>query len=429
MPAYMTSQEQVRKQLVPVILGADILVYSYVRSFGETYALENKPIVLTTQDIKIVSSSSLCDYRVVEGVDKDEVLVDLLCDIGRDLVSRGLQGIVLGSGDWYARTLSKHKDTLQELFYIPYNDFALLDMLTQKDAFHRLCEDNGLRHPKTLELDCSSEAPVWDQEMHGIGFPCIAKPSNSAAWHFAEFEGKQKIHQPASHEELVELYTTLKDHTSYDRKLLVQDMIPGGDDSILSLTAYIDGTGTATVRVLGQVVLQDHSPQALGNPVCIVNAFRSPQLAGRREAMRELVDRAVAMIAAEGYRGYANFDVKFDERDGSFNLFEVNTRPGRNTYYVSLSGIPFVKPIVEDLVLGNALPPAPEPEEFCFTCIPSPVIRRHTTDKALRDYVLGAYSAGWARNPLYYGADNLEHTMWAKATTYNQIRKFRRFLG
>ena len=59
MPAYMTSQEQVRKQLVPVILGADILVYSYVRSFGETYALENKPIVLTTQDIKIVSSSSL----------------------------------------------------------------------------------------------------------------------------------------------------------------------------------------------------------------------------------------------------------------------------------------------------------------------------------------------------------------------------------
>ncbi len=429
MPAHMTSQEQVRKQLVPIVLGADILVYSYVRSFSETYALENKPIVLTTQDVKIVSSSKLCDYRMVEGVDKDDVLVEQLLAIGHELEDRGLCGIVLGSGDWYARTLSQFKDKLEECLYIPYNDFDLLDMLTQKDAFHRLCEKNGLKNPKTLELDCSQDSPIWDGDMEGIDFPCIAKPSNSAAWHFAEFEGKRKIHEPASHEELMQLYTTLREHTSYDRKLLVQDMIPGGDDSILSLTAYIDARGVATTCVLGQVVLQDHSPQALGNPVCIVNAFCSPQLEERRTAMRELVDRSVAMIAAEGYRGYANFDVKFDIRDGSFNLFEVNTRPGRNTYYVSLSGMPFVKPIVEDVVLGNALPAAPEPKEFCFTCIPSAVVWRHTADKQLRDYVLGAYHAKWARNPLYYDADSLEHTMWSQATTTNQIRKFHRYLG
>ena len=75
MPALMTSQAQVSRELVPIVLGADILVYSYVRSFCEAYDLEHKPIVLTTQDVKIVSSSSLCDYRIIEGVDKDEVLV------------------------------------------------------------------------------------------------------------------------------------------------------------------------------------------------------------------------------------------------------------------------------------------------------------------------------------------------------------------
>lgn len=429
MPALMTSQAQVSRELVPIVLGADILVYSYVRSFCEAYDLEHKPIVLTTQDVKIVSSSSLCDYRIIEGVDKDEVLVEQLCQIGRDLNSHGLRGIVLGSGDWYARTLSQYKQTLEEWLYVPYNDFDLLDMLTQKDAFHRLCDKAGLRHPRTLELDCAATSPEWNREMSGIAFPCIAKPSNSAAWHFAEFEGKQKIHEPQNRQELEDLYVTLREHTSYDRKLLVQDMIPGGDDSILSLTAYIDAQGTAATCVLGQVVLQDHSPQALGNPVCIVNAFESPQLAERRDAMHTLVERAVQMIREQGYRGYANFDIKYDQRDGSFNLFEVNTRPGRNTYYVSLSGMPFVRPIVEDVVLGHALPEAPVPDKFCFTCIPAEVVWRYAGTRELRDYVLGAYRDGWARNPLYFGADCREHSMWAHVTTLNQIRKFHRYLG
>ena len=429
MPPLMTNQEQVHAQLVPVILGADILAYSYVRSFNETYSLVNKPIVLTTQDVKIVSSSNLCEYHMVEGVDQDEVLIEYLSNLGRDLAAKGLRGLVIGSGDWYARTLSQYKKQLEEWFYVPYNDFDLLDLLTQKDAFHRLCEENGLKHPKTLELDCSPDSEPWDADMHGIGFPCIAKPSNSAAWHFAEFEGKRKIHEPASLEELQDLYQTLRDRTSYNRKLLVQDNIPGGDNSILSLTAYIDANGVATTRVLGQVVLQDHSPQALGNPVCIVNAFHSPQLAQKGDEMHELVDRAVGMIAKMDYRGYANFDVKFDNRDGSFNLFEVNTRPGRNTYYVSLSGMPFVRPIVEDVVLGNSMPSAPAPEEFCFTCIPRQVVRRYTNNEKLRDYVLNLYKTGVARNPLYYSADCMEHTLWAKAATTNHIRKFRRNLG
>ena len=91
--------------------------------------------------------------------------------------------------------------------------------------------------------------------------------------------------------------------------------------------------------------------------------------------------------------------------------------------------MPFVKPIVEDVVLGHALPEAPVPDKFCFTCIPAEVVWRYAGTRELRDYVLGAYRDGWARNPLYFGADCREHSMWARATTLNQIRKFRRYLG
>ena len=429
MVEHLSSQEEVRTRLVPVLLGADLLIYSYIRSFHETYGLEHKAIVLTTKDVKIVSSSKFCDYRAIDGVDNDDVLMDELLKIGAELKEQGLVGIVLGSGDWYARTLSKNKDRLQEFYFVPYNDFELLDYLTQKDEFQALCDQHDLRHPITLELDCSAEAPRWDYDMHGIEFPCIAKPSNSAAWHFAEFEGKRKIHEPQSMDELRQLYDTLRDHTSFDRKLLVQDMIPGGDDSILNLNAYIDASGKATYKVLGQVVLQDHAPTGLGNPVCVIDAFRSPQLRDRQEAMRDMMDKAISMVAAKGYRGWANFDVKYDVRNGSFNLFEINTRPGRCSYYISLSGMPFVKPIIEDFVLGNQMPEPPEVQEFCLACIPSVVVRNYVTDEALRDYVLNAYAKGWAIDPVLYERDGFVHGFWAKATTTNQIRKFDRYLG
>lgn len=425
---FMGSVEEVNERLVPVILGADHLAYSYLRSFDETYELKNKPIVLATQDVKVVSSSRFCDFRIIPGVDTDEVFLQKVANVGKELAQQGKRGLLLGSGDWYARIMSKAKAELGAWHYVPYNDFDLLDKLTQKDYFHRLCDKVGLGHPKTLELECAQDAPLWNGDMHGIGFPCIAKPSNSAAWHYAEFEGKQKIHEPQSYEELRALYQTLHDHTSYGKKLLVQDKIPGHDDNILSLTIYIDARGETALAVLGQVVLQDHTPLALGNPVCIVNAFDSPALSHMHEDLAFLVDRATQMLKEQGYRGYANFDIMFDPRDQSLNLLEVNTRPGRNTYYVSLAGTPFVKPIVDDVVLGVPCAQRKEPGEFFFTCIPRSVVKHYVGNAAVRDYVLNAYDTHRTVNPLEYKNDSVPHSMWAATMTANHIRKFKKWM-
>ena len=424
----MGDLNEVNARLVPIILGSDILGYSYVRAFDETYNLKNKPIVLATQDVKYMTSSKLCECRIVDGVDNEDVLCEQLKLLGEELAAKNLRGLLLGSGDWYARTLSKHKQELQQWHYVPYIDFELLDFLTKKDNFYALCDEYGLDHPKTLALECAADAEVWDGDMHGIEFPCIAKPSNSAAWHYAEFEGKQKIHEPQSAEELNWLYTTLKDKTSYDRLLLVQDKIPGGDNNLLSLTAYIGKGGTPVVNVLGQVVLQDHTPLALGNPVCIVSALHSPALDGRQDELRELTSRAIKMLADRGYTGYANFDIMYDRRDGSFNFFEVNTRPGRNTFYVTLAATPFIEPIVREVVMGRTIRDPYGADEFCYTCIPSAVIRRHVSDEKLREYVLGCYRNRLAQNPLFYRGDTPEHDFWSKASTYNHIRKFKRWM-
>lgn len=403
--------EEVPQRLVPVILGGDILVYSFMRGFHDAYGLTS--LVLASADIKFLSTSRLCEYRVLDRIDEDGFLADYLEGLGAEIAKAGKVGFLVGSGDWYARILSENKERLSEYFIIPYIDFALLDEITQKERFYEICEEEGISFPKTIVADCGDPSAKLD--LNAFPYPVIAKPSNSARYHYAEFPGKKKIFEVETPDELNVIFENMK-ASSYDRELIVQDFIPGGDDAMYSITMFA-ARGEVRLAAAGRVVLQDHDPTAIGNPVCIIDAW--PERA---------IDQAKAFLARVGYEGYANFDVKYDARDGSYRFFEVNTRPGRNSYYVMLAGVNFVEPLVEWFACGviPRLHDARKP--YLYTCVPSYVIKRSVEDEELRDRVLGRYRAGNARFPLFNQEDTRAHQFWSALTYWNQIPKFRRYL-
>ncbi|MCL1841683.1 MAG: hypothetical protein FWF75_08070, partial [Propionibacteriaceae bacterium] len=408
--AIIERADQVPQLLQPVILGADIAAYSLARAFHEAYGLTS--VALSQADIKFTSSSRFIDHRTVPGIESEQTLLATLHAVAEEFAGRK-QLLVLGCGDWYIRAFSQHKAELEAAGYIvPYIDFDLLDRITLKDEFYADCELLGVDYPKTWVYDCADPSvriPVDD-----FTYPLAAKPSNTARYHYAKFPGKKKAFIVQTPDELATIFANIQAST-YDKQLIVQDFIPGGDDNMRVLTCYCDENSDVTMAAYGRVLLEDHGIMAIGNPIVIINE--------RNDAV---VAAAAKLLKHWGYRGFANFDVKFDPRDGSYRFFEVNTRLGRSNYYVTGAGVNVVTWIVDDLVLHHAHtgPMVVADQEHLFSTIPAYVIRGSVGDAEQVGRAVRLMRTHRWSNPLWYARDCARQHLWAGAYFLNRIPKY-----
>ena len=407
------SEADLKSYLQPVVIGGDLLAYTWVRCFHETYGIE--PIVLTGLEIKQISTSRLCSNVIVPDIDQGDNLMQALREQGAKIAAQGKVGLVLScASDWYVRALSQHKAELEQWYVVPYIDFPLLDEITQKERFYAICEEIGVPYPKTWVYDCSdTKAKIPVKQFR---YPLIAKPSNSARYHYANIPNQKKIYTIERPEELTKLFSDLQ-ASPYDKELIVQDLIPGADDGLRTITCFSDKDGNVRVWSTGRVLLEDHVPTAIGNPVCIM-----------LDRNDEIAAQAAKFLKHVGYRGFSNFDVKYDPRDNSYRFFEINTRPGRNTIYMQIGGANIVKLIVDEFVLARPTETRVACDEGLFTVVPKKVVKKTVKDEQARDKALALYAQGRAMNPSFYKADTLAHNMWARIQYLNQIRKFKRWV-
>ena len=52
---------------------------------------------------------------------------------------------------------------------------------------------------------------------------------------------------------------------------------------------------------------------------------------------------------------FSNFDIKYDERDNTYKVFEINLRQGRSNFYVTGAGYNLAKYITEDYIYNNEI--------------------------------------------------------------------------
>lgn len=399
--------------LQPVILGGDIGAYSLARAFHEAYGV--RPVVVSTVATGLVRDSRILRNVVEPGIDDAPTVVKRLRTIAAWYPDKQL--IALGSADWLVRTLVENRSRLEDLYTIPYVDLTTFDKVTDKVLFGELCLRLGIDHPATVVHDVQSGGVP---DTSGLRFPVIAKAADTAAYHLVEFPGKMKVFTVDSPADLAELLERVR-ASGFEGAFVIQDLIPGDDSGMRILTCYCDQDGKVRFSAFGDVLVEEHTPGALGNPAGIVTRHD-----------QRIVEQATRLLEHLGWRGFANFDLKYDPRDGRTVFFELNPRLGRSNFYITAGGRNSVELYVREHLQGlDAMPDgAPDhlAEPHLYTVLPRPLLRRYVTDPQMRATVRRLERERRVTNPLWYRAETHPRRIaYLLAAQANQVRKFRRY--
>jgi D-aspartate ligase len=407
-----------RPRIQPVMLGADIGVYALARSFHEEYGVRS--IVVSGAALGPVAHSQILDNVLVADGHDPRQLVDALLRVAAEHAASPAADarlVLLANSDWLVRVVVQHRTELEPHYVVPFLSEELLDRISDKATFAEIAADLGIAVPRTIVQDFAGAAdPAWAPVTVDIAYPLIAKAASSADYQDVIFPGKKKVFEIGSAAELDALWVSLRD-AGFRGRFVVQELVPGDDTQMRSITAYVDSHGAITLLCSAHVLLEEHTPSGLGNPAAMVTT--------REDAM---LDQARTFLRGVGYVGFANFDVKVDPRDGTYRFFEVNPRIGRNNYYVTAAGANPTRFLVEDRVLGHQVEPVVVDTQVLYSILPHRLLLRYVLDPALAATVRGLISARKVAHPLRYRYDSGPRRRWyAFAAALNQVRKFRRY--
>ncbi len=400
------------QEFAPIVLGGDRLGYSLARSFDLGYGY--RTLIVSTMLGGPVAHSSLIEHHVVPSLQDPEGLVAQL----RELAPRiGPQRkLLLATTDHVVSVLASIKHRLEDLYVIPYCDADLIDRLSRKENFADVCAELDIPHPKTVVYDVA-ERPDLAAATADLTFPVIAKPSNAQAYAAVTFPGKKKVHSAGDLAQLEQLLEALH-RSGYRDKFILQDVIPGDDQGMRVMTCYVDKQGIVKFAAFGRVLVEEHSPETLGIPAAILTGTD-----------HEAVAHATRLLEHVGWRGYANFDMKFDPRTGKTVFFELNPRLGGTSFYITAAGFNTVQLYVEEWVRGLDFTDRPMFEashEHIFTAIPLRLLKRYVTDPALRPAFDRAVKDGEVTNPWFYKSErDPRRWAWIAANQVNYVRKYR----
>ncbi len=322
-----------------------------MRSLGRLgvplYNLDPNPLAPTFHS-RFCKGRFLWDIEHRPEKDSLEFLLEARQKIGRDC-------ILIPTTDRGARFVADHDAILRDGFIFPRQPAELVRSLSSKQQMFYLARRHGIPTPEASFPKSRSEVLEF---LERAQFPIMLKGIDvQKLW---DRTGK-KMFIVHSRQELLEKYDAAEDPR--DPNLMLQEYIPGGDDTIWMFNGYFDEHSECRVAYTGKKIRQ--CPVHTGSTslgICL-----------RNDRVEEVTRR---FMKAVGYRGILDIGYRYDARDGSYKVLDVNPRIGATfrlfvgdnemdvarALYLDLTGQPFIHSparegrrwIVEDLDLVSS---------------------------------------------------------------------------
>lgn len=394
---------------LPILVGGDLNAYSVARAFYDEYQI--KPIVVAKMNTSAIIHSSILEPVFIDTIDQDEKFVEHLQSIYNTYKTKAKKLLLIGCYDGYVNLIIKHKDELSKYFVCPYIDYTFLNELRFKDAFLKICRDYQLDHPQTILVTKDGM-----ERENTFTFPVVFKAADSVEFFHSNIPNKKKAYILQTQEELDQ---AIQDVYSADFSgvMLLQEFIPGSDSNMRVFTCFSNAAGKVEFMQFGHVLLEEHTPGAIGNPAVILN-----------EPCNEACQKIVQFLEATNYIGFSNFDMKYDPRDGKYKVFEINTRQGRSNFYLTGSGNNVAKLVVDSFIYNKQKELFVSEKEGLFTILPKRIMLKYVSDDKLKDEIKRMYKLKKVANPYFYNQEkSLKRKVYVALNQLNQYKKYKRY--
>jgi len=201
-------------------------------------------------------------------------------------------GVVFPTNDFDLETLARNQDRLS--FQFPFAGWDVLAAVQDKRRQLAAAAAAGVETPRT------AHEPTDD-----LGYPVLVKPAEPVA--FRDHFGVKAFRC----ETRADLERRFAEARAFDP--LIQEWVPGGDDTLYTVGSYLARAGEALGLFSGRKLAQ--TPPEIGT-ARVAEARWLP----------DLVDEALRLLRALGVWGVSQVEFKRDVRDGRFKLIEVNPR-------------------------------------------------------------------------------------------------------
>ncbi len=158
---------------------------------------------------------------------------------------------------------------------------------------------------------------------------------------------------------------------------------------------------------LGNKLLEDPSPQNIGNSLAIMTDFDE-----------QLMDKIRYFLEDIGYNGFANFDMKLDVRDGEYKIFEMNLRSGASSYFVTASGHNLMQYVANDYVFNVNQKLTYVQTKHLWSLIPKRMLFKGLKNEKLKIEAKRLIKKGKYSNSLYFRED-MNVKRWTMLKLYN----------
>ena len=397
------------QSFTPVIIGTDINAYNMAISFHEAYGIH--PILVGKQEMGFTSFSTIPErINIHPDITDQGRFVPILKKLAESLQKRNHPLVLIGTNDAYIRLIIENEEELKKYYHFNYISEDLMNQLQKKANFYKLCKEYGIDTPTTFFYDCKDNVPFTKE----MTYPVIIKPSNGIEYYKHPFTGQEKVYRVNTPEETDKVIKMIKE-SGYQDELIIQDYIPGDDTYMWDSVLYLNSKSKTELVTFGQVVLQEHTATAIGNYTSVLTRYNE-----------EMMKKLQQFLETVGYVGFANFDMKYDERDGKFKIFEVNIRQGRSSYYVTALGHNMATYIVDDVLHGKEKPTTYLNEEYLFSVVPRIVLNNFVENDAVKQDVQRLVKEKKWGNPLFYKKDkSFKRKFYMLLRQINYYRKYK----